>query len=134
MGIEHMQEYHRKRMAGEIEQSPNHGKRGPDKKPRKGTSMKSFEKRYYERTGRTIFQDMQQQMEEIDMMREMAMACNDPDERFQMLKTVNEMRNKYNNLWAPYLQSKQGVVQTDVKAEEMETLDDILGEDDDGTY
>lgn len=112
--------------SGKIEMSPNQGKRGPDKKPRKGTGMKSFEKRYYDRTGRTIFQDMKVQIEEIEMMKDMAMACNDPSERFAMMKEVANLREKYNRQWAPYLQAKQGVIHTDTKAEDQESLDDIL--------
>lgn len=112
--------------SGKREMSPNQGKRGPDKKPRKGTAMKSFEKKYYERTGRTVFQDMKEQQDEIQMMKELAMAANDPDKKFDMLATVNSMREKYNRQWAPYLQAKQGVIQTDVRAEEQESLEDIL--------
>ena len=112
--------------AGKREMSPNQGKRGADKKPRKGTSMKSFEKRYYEKTGRTIFQDMGEQQDEIQMMKELAMSCNDPEKKFDMLATVNSMREKYNRQWAPYLQAKQGTLQTDVRAEEQESLEDLL--------
>ena len=114
--------------AGKIELSEGHGKRGADKKPRKGTNMKSFEKRYYEKTGRTIFMDMKEQQEEIQLMKELAMTCNDPSEKFQMLATVNNMREKYNRQWAPYLQAKQGVIHTDTKSEDQESLDDILGD------
>lgn len=127
--LNNLTEYHARVKSGNA--APGHGKRGPDKKPRKGPGMKSFEKRYYDRTGRTIFQDMNEQMEEIQEMKELAKMCNDPEEKFKMLKEVNSLRQKYNAQWAPYLQAKKGVIQTDVKEEELESLDDILGDDDD---
>ena len=116
--------------AGKREMSPNQGKRGPDKKPRKGTAMKSFEKRYYEKTGRTIHMDMKEQQEEIQEMKELAQSINDPKEKFAALEKVNKLRAQYNAQWSQYLVAKQGTVQTEAKAEDFESLDDILDEED----
>ncbi len=118
--------------AGKVE----HNGRGPDKKPRANTgTMKSFEKRYYESTGRRIQDDMREQQEEIQLMKQIAMAMgNDPAEQFKLLKEVNSLRDKYNRQWAPYLQGKKGMIENTAKEDEYESLDDILSGDLDETY
>ena len=114
--------YWEKVRAGEIEVVP----RGPDKKPRSRRDKKSFEKRYYDKTGRSITQDMQEQIEEIQMMKEIAMSMNDPEAKFAALKEVSVLRDKYNKQWAPYLVSKMGTTRVDTSAEEEVSLDDVL--------
>ena len=109
--------------------SPNHGKRGPDKNPRPPKDKKSFAFKYYEKTGRTIQQDMKDQQSSIDEMKALAKEINDPEVKFQMIKDINTAQDKYNRQWAPYLQSKLGVIQTDIKDEDTESLDDILDEE-----
>ena len=108
--------------AGEIE----HKGRGKDQKARAPKDKKSFEKRYYDRTGRSILQDMQSQIEEIEMMKEIALSINNPEDKFAALKEVNMMRDKYNRQWAPYLVSKLGHTAVQTVAEEEVSLDDVL--------
>ena len=107
--------------SGEIE----HKTRGPDAKPRT-REKKSFEKRYYDATGRTILKDMREQSEEIEMMKEIALSINDPQEKFAAIKDVNTMRDRYNRQWAPFLVSKMGQTKVDTSAEEEVSLDDVL--------
>lgn len=108
--------------AGEIE----HKGRGVDSKPRSKRDKKSFEKRYYDKTGRSILQDMQAQIEEIEMMKEIALSLNNPEDKFAALKEVNMMRDRYNRQWSPYLVSKLGHTAVQTVAEEEVSLDDVL--------
>ena len=123
MAKEDIEKYWADVRAGKVEHNP----RGPDKKPRApGSGRKSFEKRYYQKTGRTVLGDMKDQIEEIEMMKELALGMNDPQEKFSALKEVNTMRDKYNRQWAPYMASKLSNINTNELAEDQESLDDVL--------
>lgn len=106
--------------------SPNHGKRGPDKKPRSPRGKKTLQARYFEATGRKIEDDMKAQREKVDMLYECAKMFNDPDERMAALEKAHNAEDKFNKTWLPYFQSKMGTIQTQVEEEDLVSLDDIL--------
>ena len=88
--------------AGNAELGPNHGKRGKDKP---GTvraigDNRTLQKRYYERTGRRMDQEMADEKALINMMLESASAIADPQERLDALARVQTAQNRFNTTWA----------------------------------
>lgn len=114
---------------GEVELSPNHGKRGSDNPTSERQLNKpgnTLAKRYYERTGRDIIADMEQQRVMIDMMFDLIPDIDDPSEALKALKTANDALAKFNNTFAPYLEQKLSPMKSNAVLEDQITLDDAL--------
>lgn len=111
----------------------NHGKRGPDTKPRPPRDKKSFQARYYDATGRTVNMDMRRMQERIASMQQLAdnMGNENPKQKFDMLKEVQQMEDKFYKTFGPYMLQKQGTMKTETVEEDMVSLDDVLNGNDD---
>ena len=112
----------------------NHGQRGPDKHPRAPKAKKTFEKKYYDATGRTVNADMKRMQERIAEMQKIADSLdNEPLKKFEMLEKVQVIEDKFYKTFGPYMLQKQGTIKTTIKDEDMVSLDDVLNGDDNGS-
>ena len=109
--------------------SPKHGKRGPDKKPRAPRGKKTVMARYYEATGRRIEDDMRSHREKVNLMYEVAGTIEDPSDRLNALDKATKAEDSFNKTWLPYFQSKQGVMKVTDSEEDMISLEDVLSGD-----
>ena len=106
--------------------SPNHGKRGPDKRKRQSPKPLTMESKYKTRMGREIWDDMRSQMRDIEEFEVDLLAINDPSARLAGRKTLNDMKDKYAKTWLPYIVAKRPVAKTEKTEDDQVTLDELL--------
>ena len=104
-------------------------KPGPNKNPMPYTGNKPVAVRYYERTGRHIDADMEQDLTMINQMYDTAATIEDRDDRFSALKDCAAAMSRYNKNWAPYLERRLPAMQPEEIKEETMTIEQILQDD-----
>ena len=105
--------------------SPNQGKRGKDHPDtiRPISASKTIATRYYERTGRRIEQELEQQRDLINTMLLEVCEIEDTQERFAALAKAQDALAKFNNMVLPYMETKMGTLQTEQTVEEARSAD-----------
>lgn len=128
---DNLKEWWKKYHRGEVQLSPNHGKRGKDK-PETIRKIKATDKtlanRYYERTGRRLEIEMQNQRDMIELMVREAGDIEDQEKRFEALARAQSAMATFNQTFLPYLEQKLGELKSDIKLEDKISLEDALDE------
>lgn len=124
-----LKRYWEKYRNGEVQLGENHGKRGKDKPGtvRKISSNdKTLATRYYERTGRRLDVEMENQRDMIQMMFDAASEIGDPEKRMDALYKAQQAMATFNQTFLPYMEQKLGELKSESTVEQKMSLDDVL--------
>ena len=108
-----------------LKQHTGRGKDAPDTmRPLPGS--KTIATRYYERTGRNVIVEMEQQQLLCQLMFESAGQIDDPIKRFHALDKAQAAQAKFNQTYLPYLEQRLGTLRSESTVEQQRSLDDVL--------